>query len=226
MDKKIILVGGGTASGKTYVIDQVIKLLGENNVTHFSIDDYYKDLSAMTLEERKKQNFDHPKAFDWKLMKEQLYALKRGETIKKPVYDYKEHNRSDKVEVVTPKDLIIVEGIMALVNKDVRELGDLKVFINASRERRLLRRMERDINERGRTYDSITEQYFKSVQPMYEEIIGPSQYYADLIINNDGYDNKSIEVLAAVLKDIRNTIFINYKSSLSVDDFEYKLLLP
>ena len=204
MDKKIILVGGGTASGKTYVIDQVIKLLGENNVTHFSIDDYYKDLSAMTLEERKKQNFDHPKAFDWKLMKEQLYALKRGETIKKPVYDYKEHNRSDKVEVVTPKDLIIVEGIMALVNKDVRELGDLKVFINASRERRLLRRMERDINERGRTYDSITEQYFKSVQPMYEEILGPSQYYADLIINNDGYDNKSIEVLAAVLKDIRN----------------------
>lgn len=204
MDKKIILVGGGTASGKTYVIDQVIKLLGENNVTHFSIDDYYKDLSAMTLEERKKQNFDHPKAFDWKLMKEQLYALKRGETIKKPVYDYKEHNRSDKVEVVTPKDLIIVEGIMALVNKDIRELGDLKVFINASRERRLLRRMERDINERGRTYDSITEQYFKSVQPMYEEIIGPSQYYADLIINNDGYDNKSIEVLAAVLKDIRN----------------------
>ena len=204
MDKKIILVGGGTASGKTYVIDQVIKLLGENNVTHFSIDDYYKDLSSMTLEERKKQNFDHPEAFDWKLMKEQLYALKRGETIKKPVYDYKEHNRSDKVEIITPKDLIIVEGIMALVNKDVRELGDLKVFINASRERRLLRRMERDINERGRTYDSITEQYFKSVQPMYEEIIGPSQYYADLIINNDGYDNKSIEVLAAVLKDIRN----------------------
>lgn len=204
MDKKIILVGGGTASGKTYVIDQVIKLLGENNVTHFSIDDYYKDLSSMTLEERKKQNFDHPKAFDWKLMKEQLYALKRGETIEKPVYDYKEHNRSDKVEIITPKDLIIVEGIMALVNKDVRELGDLKVFINASRERRLLRRMERDINERGRTYDSITEQYFKSVQPMYEEIIGPSQYYADLIINNDGYDNKSIEVLAAVLKDIRN----------------------
>ena len=204
MDKKIILVGGGTASGKTYVIDQVIKLLGEDSVTHFSIDDYYKDLSLMSIEERKKQNFDHPKAFDWKLMKEQLIKLKHGETIEKPVYDYKEHNRSSKVEKVTPKDLIIVEGIMALVNKDIRELGDLKVFINASRERRLLRRMERDVNERGRTYDSITTQYFKSVQPMYEEIIGPSQYYADLIINNDGYDNKSIQVLAAVLKDVRN----------------------
>lgn len=204
MDKKIILVGGGTASGKTYVIDQVIKLLGEDNVTHFSIDDYYKDLSLMSIEERKKQNFDHPKAFDWKLMKEQLVKLKHGETIEKPIYDYKEHNRSNKVEKVTPKDLVIVEGIMALVNKDVRELGDLKVFINASRERRLLRRMERDVNERGRTYDSITTQYFKSVQPMYEEIIGPSQYYADLIVNNDGYDNKSIQVLAAVLKDVKN----------------------
>ena len=202
MSKKIILVGGGTASGKTYVIDQVIKLLGEENVTHFSIDDYYKDLTAMPLEERKKQNFDHPKAFDWKLMREQLAALKRGEEIDKPTYDYVKHNRSDKTEHVVPKDLIIVEGIMALVNKDVRSLGDLKVFINASRERRLLRRLERDVKERGRSYDSITNQYFTSVQPMYEEIIGPSEYYADLIVNNDGYDNKSIQVLAAVLKDV------------------------
>lgn len=202
MSKKIILVGGGTASGKTYVIDQVIKLLGEDNVTHFSIDDYYKDLSSMSIEERKKQNFDHPKAFDWKLMKQQLTALKNGEAIDKPIYDYKQHNRSKKAEHVEPKDLIIVEGIMALVNKDVRSLGDLKVFINASRERRLLRRLERDVKERGRSYESISDQYFASVQPMYEEIIGPSEYYADLIVNNDGYDNKSIQVLAAVLKDV------------------------
>lgn len=204
MSKKIILVGGGTASGKTYVIQQVVKLLGEGKVTHFSIDDYYKDLTSLSFEERKKQNFDHPKAFDWKLMKVQLEALKRGEEIDKPTYDYKEHNRSSKTEHVVPKDLIIVEGIMALVNKDIRELGDLKVFINASRERRLLRRMERDVKERGRTYESITSQYFTSVQPMYEEIIGPSEYYADLIVNNDGYDNKSIQVLAAVLKDVMN----------------------
>lgn len=202
MSKKIILVGGGTASGKTYVIQQVVKLLGEDQVTHFSIDDYYKDLTSMSIEERKKQNFDHPKAFDWKLMREQLAALKRGEEIDKPTYDYVKHNRSDKTEHVVPKDLIIVEGIMALVNKDVRSLGDLKVFINASRERRLLRRLERDVKERGRSYDSITNQYFTSVQPMYEEIIGPSEYYADLIVNNDGYDNKSIQVLAAVLKDV------------------------
>lgn len=122
--------------------------------------------------------------------------------LKKPIYDYVNHNRSKETKVVEPKDLIIVEGIMALVNKEIRELGDLKIFINASRERRLLRRMERDTNERGRSYESIVNQYFSTVQPMYEEIIGPSEYYADLIINNDGYDNKSIEVLTAVLKDV------------------------
>lgn len=199
---KIILVGGGTASGKTYVIHKVVEQLGADRVTHFSIDDYYKDLSSLSMEERKKQNFDHPKAFDWKLMKEQLTALKNGETVEKPIYDYVNHNRSKETKVVEPKDLIIVEGIMALVNKEVRELGDLKIFINASRERRLLRRMERDTNERGRSYESIVNQYFSTVQPMYEEIIGPSEYYADLIINNDGYDNKSIEVLTAVLKDV------------------------
>ena len=201
---KLILVGGGTASGKTYVINKVIEVLGNDNITHISIDDYYKDLKNLTMEERKRQNYDHPKAFDWPLMREQLSALKNGKTIHKPVYDYVLHTRSDKVVEVKAKDLIIVEGIMALVNKDVRGLGDLKIFINASRERRLLRRMKRDITERGRDYDSITNQYFSTVQPMYEEIIGPSEYYADLIVNNDGYDNKSIEVLCAVIKDVMN----------------------
>ena len=201
---KIILVGGGSASGKTYVIDQVIAKLGSDNIVHFSIDDYYKDLSSMTLEERKRQNFDHPKAFDWKLMKEQLLMLKNDYAVDKPTYDYVAHTRAREVVHVEPNKLIIVEGIMALVNKDVRELGDLKIFINASRERRLLRRMDRDLHERGRDQNSIVNQYFSTVQPMYEEIIGPSQYYADLIVNNDGYDNKSINVICAILKDIMN----------------------
>ena len=201
---KIILVGGGSASGKTYVIDQVIAKLGSDNIVHFSIDDYYKDLSSMALEERKRQNFDHPKAFDWKLMKEQLLMLKNDYAVDKPTYDYVAHTRAKEVVHVEPNKLIIVEGIMALVNKDVRELGDLKIFINASRERRLLRRMDRDLHERGRDQNSIVNQYFSTVQPMYEEIIGPSQYYADLIVNNDGYDNKSINVICAILKDIMN----------------------
>ena len=130
--------------------------------------------------------------------------LKNDRAVDKPTYDYVAHTRAKEVVHVEPNKLIIVEGIMALVNKDVRELGDLKIFINASRERRLLRRMDRDLHERGRDQNSIVNQYFSTVQPMYEEIIGPSQYYADLIVNNDGYDNKSINVICAILKDIMN----------------------
>ena len=201
---KIILVGGGTASGKTYVINEVVKLIGEENVAHLSIDDYYKDLTSLTMEERIKVNYDHPKAIDWPLIKKQLIDLKNDKTILKPIYDFTIHNRSEKTVELQPKKIVIVEGIMALVNKDIRSIGDLKIFINASRERRLLRRMDRDQKERGRNVDSIINQYFATVQPMYEEIIEPSSYYADMLINNDGYDNKSIEVLAAVLRALVN----------------------
>ena len=201
---KIILVGGGTASGKTYVINEVVKLIGEENVAHLSIDDYYKDLTSLTMEERIKVNYDHPKAFDWPLIKKQLIDLKNDKNILKPIYDFTIHNRSEKTVELQPKKIVIVEGIMALVNKDIRSIGDLKIFINASRERRLLRRMDRDQKERGRNVDSIINQYFATVQPMYEEIIEPSSYYADMLINNDGYDNKSIEVLAAVLRALVN----------------------
>ena len=197
--RKIILIGGGSASGKTYVLRKVLEKIPAEKITVVSIDDYYKDFSVLPMEERAKINFDHPKAFDWKLMNEQLKALKNGQTIEKPKYDFTIHGRSKETETVEPKELIIIEGIMALVNKDLRAIGDLKVYINASRERRLVRRIERDQKERGRTYESIIEQYFATVLPMYEEIIAPSQYYADLIINNDGYTTRSIDVLVSVL---------------------------
>lgn len=199
---KVILIGGGSASGKTYVLNKVLEKLPADKVAHISIDDYYKDFSVLPFEERAKINFDHPKAFDWKLMNAQLRDLKNGKAIEKPIYDFTIHGRSEKTEVVEPKELIIIEGIMALVNKDLREIGDLSVFISASRERRLVRRIDRDMKERGRTYESIIEQYFSTVLPMYEEIIAPSQYYADLIINNDGYSRKSIDVLVSVINDM------------------------
>ena len=199
---KVILIGGGSASGKTYVLRKVLEKIPEDKVAHVSIDDYYKDFSVLPFEERAKINFDHPKAFDWPLMNRQLKELKEGKTIEKPIYDFKIHGRSDKTEIVEPKEIIIIEGIMALVNKDLRALGDLKVFINASRERRLVRRIERDQKERGRSYESIIEQYFTTVQPMFEEIIAPSQYYADLIINNEGYTNNSIDVLVSILQNM------------------------
>ncbi|MBO8427332.1 MAG: uridine kinase [Firmicutes bacterium] len=194
----IVLVGGGSASGKTYILNKVIDKLGKENVTHISIDDYYKKLD-MPLEERRKVNFDHPKAFDWDLIETQLKMLKENKTIEKPVYDYTISNRSDKVEIITPKNLVLVEGIMALVNKKIRALSELNIFIDASRENRLVRRIKRDQVERARTFDSIVTQYFTSVLPMYEEIIDPTKYYADIIINNDGQKNHSIEVLISIL---------------------------
>ena len=204
---KVVLIGGGSASGKTYVLKKVLEQIPEDKVTRISLDDYYKEFSNLPFEERAKINFDHPKSFDWKLMVDQIRRLKNGETIEKPIYDFTIHGRSEKTEIVEPKELILVEGIMALVNKDLRALGDLKVYINASRERRLVRRIERDQRERGRTYESIIEQYFATVLPMYEEIIAPSQYYADLIINNDGITTKSIDVLVSVL----NTMMLGKK---------------
>ena len=204
---KVVLIGGGSASGKTYVLKKVLEQIPEDKVTRISLDDYYKEFSNLPFEERAKINFDHPKSFDWKLMVDQIKRLKNGETIEKPIYDFTIHGRSEKTEIVEPKELILVEGIMALVNKDLRALGDLKVYINASRERRLVRRIERDQKERGRSYESIIEQYFTTVLPMYEEIIAPSQYYADLIINNDGITTKSIDVLVSVL----NTMMLGKK---------------
>ena len=201
--RKVVLIGGGSASGKTYVLKKVLEKLPQDKVAVISLDDYYKDFSDLPFEERAKINWDHPKAFDWKLMNAQLSALKRGEAIDKPIYDFTIHGRSPKTERVEPKELIIIEGIMALVNKDLRSIGDLKVFITASRERRLVRRIERDMKERARTYESIIEQYFATVLPMFEEIIAPSQYYADLVINNDdSYSNKSIDVLVSVLQNM------------------------
>ena len=199
---KVILIGGGSASGKTYTLNKVMEKLPKDKVTVISLDDYYKDFSILPMEERAKVNFDHPKAFDWPLIREQIGALKRGETISKPKYDFVIHGRSKEVDIVEPKELIIIEGIMALVNKDLRAIGDLSIFINASRERRLVRRIDRDMKERGRSYESIIEQYFTTVLPMFEEIIAPSQYYADLIINNDGYSTKSIDVLISVINNM------------------------
>ena len=196
---KIILIGGGSASGKTYVINEVLKEIGTENISHFSIDDYYKKLD-LPYEERKKQNFDHPKAFDWKLLEEHIKSLKEGKNIEKPIYDYTISNRTDKTETIKAKKIVVIEGIMALVNKRIRELSDLNVFIEAGREERLVRRIERDQKERGRSFESIVNQYFATVLPMYEEIIGPSQYYADIFIHNDKKKNHSIEVLVSILK--------------------------
>ena len=197
----LILIGGGSSSGKSYLTKAVIQNLGPDRVTSLTLDDYYKDQADVPLADRYLVNYDHPSSFDWPLMRKQLASLKNGETIEKPIYDFVTLTRSGKTEVVEPKDLILVEGIMALVDRRVRDLGDLLVFINASAERRFLRRMIRDTAERGRTFDNIIRQYFTTVQPMYDEIVKPSSMYADLIINNDGVENLAIDVLTCLFRE-------------------------
>ena len=195
---RLILVGGGSSSGKSFLTASVIERIGPERVTRLTIDDYYKDQSDLSMEERYKVNYDHPRAFDWPLMRKQLLSLKEGKPIQKPVYDFVTLTRSEKIEEVSPKDLIVVEGIMALVDSNIRKLADLRVFIEASAERRFLRRIIRDSKERGRSFENIINQYFSTVQPMYDEIVKPSSIYADLIVNNDGVENKAVEVLACV----------------------------
>lgn len=217
---RIILVGGGSSSGKSFVTQEVLKNVGEENVTRMTMDDYYLDQADIPLVDRYKVNYDHPKAFDWPLMRKQIRALKEGLPIEKPVYDFVHLTRSNQIEVVAPKKVIIVEGIMALVDKQVRNLGDLRVFIQAGAERRFLRRIIRDAKERGRSFENIVTQYFNTVQPMYDEIVKPSSEYADLIINNDGVKNLAIDVLTCVIQeqlDIAN----NVKAEKQVMDEEF-----
>jgi uridine kinase len=198
---RLILIGGGSSSGKTYITENIIEKVGADKITYITLDDYYKDQAAMSMEERRKVNYDHPKAFDWPLMRKQIADLKAGKAIQKPTYDFTILTRSGKTERIEPKEVIIAEGIMALVDKELRELGDLKVFISASDERRFLRRIIRDHEERGRTFENIINQYFSTVQPMYNEIVLPSRNYADVIVNNDGVENLAVDVLTCVVKE-------------------------
>ena len=197
---KIILIAGGSASGKTYVANSVLNTLKSEDITRLTIDDFYKDNSNLPLEERRKINFDHPKSIDFKLLHEVLSSLKEGKEVDIPTYDFTIHCRSNVTKHIIPRKIIIVEGIFALVNKRIRELSDLNIFINASSENRFLRRLKRDQEERGRTFDYVVNQYVNVVAPAYEEIIAPTKMFADLIISNDGIENKSLEILTSIIK--------------------------
>lgn len=195
---KIILVAGGSASGKTFVTNKVLSSITSDDFVRITIDDFYKDNSHLSFEERQKINFDHPKSIDFKLLYEVLTSLKEGKEVDIPTYDFTIHCRSNVVKHVKPAKIIVVEGIFALVNKKIRELSDLNIFIHASRENRFLRRLKRDQEERGRTFDYVVNQYVTVVAPAYEEIIAPTKMFADLIVSNDGIENKSIEILTSI----------------------------
>lgn len=217
---RLVLVGGGSSSGKSYITSEVMKRLGEEDIVRLTMDDYYKDQSDISLEDRYKVNYDHPKAFDWPLMRKQLKDLKDGKPVQKPVYDFVTLTRSEKVEAIEPKKVILVEGIMALVDKEIRKLGDIKVFITASAERRFLRRLIRDKRDRGRTFDNIVSQYFNTVQPMYGEVVEPSSIYADFIINNDGVKNIAVDILTVLLKEEIESSGHSYSPKAMEEEFD------
>ena len=202
---KPILIGiaGGTASGKTSIA-QILKddFKDTQSVTIIKEDDYYKDQSNMTYEERCKTNYDHPLAFDFDLMTKQLKELLYGHTIQKPTYDYTVHNRSDVIETVEPSDVIILEGLFALYNPEIRELEDIKVFIDTDADKRFIRRLKRDIVERQRTMESVMDQYLTTVKPMHDQFIEPTKKYANIIIPDGKTNVVGVDILRAKINSV------------------------
>jgi uridine kinase len=198
----LIGVAGGTASGKTMVADQVGEELGTNQVAILRQDSYYKDLSHLPLEERKKENFDHPDAFDKELLYSHLRRLLEGSGIEVPVYDFKRHLRVRKTIPISGCRIIILEGILLLDDPLLRALMDIKVYIDTDPDIRLLRRIQRDVSERGRTLSSVLEQYEDSVRPMHLQFVEPSKRYADVIIPEGGHNMVAIDLLVTKIRAI------------------------
>lgn len=193
----IIGIAGGTGSGKTTVARSIIHNLGPANVVLVSQDNFYRDGSHLTFEERKRINYDHPESFDNGLLIEQLLTLKQNRSVEIPVYDFTTHTRSKETIPLEPRPVIILEGIHVLSDRDVREILDIKIFVDTEPDIRILRRILRDINERGRSLESIHSQYIHSVKPMHEAFIEPSKKYADIIIPEGGENEIGISLITA-----------------------------
>lgn len=201
MSNKPLVIGlaGGTGSGKTTIAAKIAESIGEKQSVLMPQDAYYRAQNDLPLESRKLTNYDEPSAFDNELMVSQLKSLISGETIERPIYDYSEHNRAAETELIAPKDVIIIEGIMALHFEDLRELMTLKVFVDAPPDERFIRRLERDVEERGRDAQSVINQYRRTVKPMHDLFIEPTKQHANLIVPEGGKNSIAIDVLNAYI---------------------------
>ncbi|WP_096153262.1 MULTISPECIES: uridine kinase [Bacillus] len=204
MGKKPIVIGvtGGSGSGKTSVTKSIYEHFQNQSILMIEQDYYYKDQSALPFEERLKTNYDHPLAFDNDLLIQHIEKLLQYQSINKPVYDYTQHTRSDEVIEVEPKDVIIVEGILVLEDERLRNLMDIKLYVDTDADIRIIRRMLRDIKERGRTIDSVIEQYVTVVRPMHNQFIEPSKRYADIIIPEGGQNHVAIDLMVTKIQTI------------------------
>lgn len=198
----IIGIAGGTGSGKTTVVKKIAEALPPHYVAVVPLDSYYNDTTSMTDEERRAINFDHPDAFDWKLLIEHVKQLKEGKAVEQPTYSYIESNRQKETIHVEPKPVIIIEGIMTLLNKKLREMMDLKIFVDTDSDERLIRNIQRDVVERGRTVEMVIGRYLKVLKPMHEQFIEPTKKYADLIVPQGGNNKTGINILKSYIERI------------------------
>jgi uridine kinase len=204
--KKGILIGiaGASGSGKTHVANSIIESIGPDKAIIIQEDSYYKDLSDVPYEERVGRNFDHPDAFDYDLLTKHLLLLLNGEAVSHPVYDYKLHTRSKETKTIGPGVLIILEGILILNNARLRELMDYRVFIDTAMDICFVRRLKRDVEERGRTVDSVIRRYTETVRPMYLQFIEPSKQYADTLIPGDEKNTVAVDILTTKINALLN----------------------
>ncbi|MCD8914977.1 MULTISPECIES: uridine kinase [Staphylococcus] len=198
----IIGIAGGSGSGKTSVTNEILHNLEGHSVALIAQDYYYKDQSHLTFEERLKTNYDHPFAFDNDLLIQNLIDLRNGIPVEVPTYDYVNHTRSAETIAFQPKDVIIVEGIFALENKTLRDLMDVKIYVDTDADLRILRRLMRDTKERGRSMESVIEQYMTVVRPMHNQFIEPTKKYADIIIPEGGSNKVAIDIMTTKIQSL------------------------
>lgn len=201
----IIGIAGGTGCGKTTVVNNILNNINTESVIVISQDNYYRDNEHLPFEERSKVNFDHPRSIDFELLVEHIKELRKGNSIEQPVYSFITHSRTKDTILTHPKDVIIVEGILVLTDAELRDLFDVKIFVHTDSDERLIRRIRRDIQERGRDLDEILNRYQKTLKPMHQQFIEPSKNYADIIIPNMKKKNEvAIKLLSSVIKERLN----------------------
>lgn len=198
----IIGIAGGTGSGKTTVVKKIVEALPPHHVAVVPLDSYYNDTTSMTEEERHAINFDHPDAFDWKLLTKQINELREGRAIEQPTYSYLKCNRLPETIHVEPKPVIIVEGIMTLINKKLRDIMDIRIFVDCDSDERLIRNIQRDTVERGRDVQTVLDRYLKVLKPMHEQFIEPTKRFAHIIILEGGDNVKGIDMVCKYIESI------------------------
>jgi len=197
----IIGIAGGTGCGKTTVVNHILDELQHDEVDVIYQDSYYKDTSHLSFEERKNINFDHPQSIDFELLVKHLKILKTGQSVEQPIYSFKTHNRTGQTKTTQPRKVMIVEGILILTNPDIRKMLDIKIYVQTDSDERLIRRLKRDIAERGRNLDEVLDRYQNTLKPMHIQFIEPTKEFADIIIPNNRYNNVAVEIVQTIIKE-------------------------